>query len=142
MAHLSRAFLDLKQYEAAAEQARETIRIGSVYLDERLILASALGHLGRAEEARAVLNEAEEHEGLGSRSALHHGYPGNAEAEDGESANDYYQPQNGCHQSCHRDLHRCSPVSSRVGDNVISRASSTISKRSLLASIISLLSNK
>jgi adenylate cyclase len=63
-AHLSRAYLDLRDYELVVEQAREAIRIGKVYLDERLILASALGHLGRGEEARAVLDQVEEYAGL------------------------------------------------------------------------------
>jgi adenylate cyclase len=49
---LARAHLDAHQYEEAADQARQVIQRGRVYLDEHLTLASALGHLGRADEAR------------------------------------------------------------------------------------------
>ena len=47
---LARAHLDAHHYEEAADQARQTIQRGRVYLDEHLILASALGHLGRGAE--------------------------------------------------------------------------------------------
>lgn len=52
---LARAYLDAHQYEAAADQARRAIQRGRTFFDEHLVLASALGHLGRAEEARAAL---------------------------------------------------------------------------------------
>ena len=61
---LARAHLDAHQYEQAADQARQTVRTGRVYLDEHLTLASALGHLDRAEEARAALDELEELRGI------------------------------------------------------------------------------
>jgi adenylate cyclase len=60
-AHLARAHLDAGQYEEAADQARKVVERGRVYFDEYLILASALGHLGRNEEAKAVLNSLEEY---------------------------------------------------------------------------------
>ncbi len=61
---LARAHLDAHQYEEAADQARQAIQRGRVYLDEHLTLASALGHLGRGEEAIAVLNQMEEYKDL------------------------------------------------------------------------------
>ena len=48
--------MDARQYEEAADQARKVVERGRVHLDEHLTLASALGHLGRSEEAKAVLN--------------------------------------------------------------------------------------
>ena len=61
---LARAHLDAHQYEEAADQARQAIQRGRVYSDEHLTLASALGHLGRSKEARAVLDDLEEYNGL------------------------------------------------------------------------------
>ena len=61
---LARAHLDAHHYEEAADQARQTIQRGRVYLDEHLILASALGHLGRGAEAKAVLDDVEEYRDL------------------------------------------------------------------------------
>ena len=63
-AQLARAHLDAHQYEEAADQARQVVRRGRVYLDEHLMLASALGHLGRCEEANAVLDDLEEYRGI------------------------------------------------------------------------------
>jgi len=60
-AQLARAHLDANQYEEAADQARQVVRRGRVNLDEHLTLASALGHLGRSEEAKAVLDDLEEY---------------------------------------------------------------------------------
>ena len=61
---LARAHLDAHHYEDAADQARQTVQRGRVYLDEHLILASALGHLGRGAEAKAVLDDMEEYRDL------------------------------------------------------------------------------
>ncbi len=61
---LARAHLDANRYEEAADQARQVVRRGRVYLDEHLTLASALGHLGRSEEAKAVLDNLEEYRGI------------------------------------------------------------------------------
>jgi adenylate cyclase len=63
-AQLARAYLDANQYEEAADQARQVVRRGRVYLDEHVTLASALGHLGRSEEAKAVLDDLEEYRGI------------------------------------------------------------------------------
>lgn len=63
-AHLARAYLDLRNYDAAVDQAYKVVRRGPAYLNEHLILASALGHLGRAAEAKAVLDEEEEYRGI------------------------------------------------------------------------------
>jgi adenylate cyclase len=63
-AHLARAHLDLRNYEAAVDQAYKVVRRGPAYLNEHLILASALGHLDRAAEAKAVLDEQEEYRGI------------------------------------------------------------------------------
>ena len=57
---LARAHLDAHQYEEARDHARQAIQRGRVYLDEHLTLASALGHLGRRDEAKAVLDDREE----------------------------------------------------------------------------------
>jgi adenylate cyclase len=61
---LARAYLDAHQYEAAADHARRAIQRGRTFFDEHLVLASALGHLGRATEARAALKELGLHQGL------------------------------------------------------------------------------
>ncbi|MDX1485037.1 MAG: adenylate/guanylate cyclase domain-containing protein [Alphaproteobacteria bacterium] len=63
-ANLARAYLDMHRYEAAADQARQSIQAGAVYLDENLILASALGHLGHSEEARAALDGLDEYRNI------------------------------------------------------------------------------
>jgi adenylate cyclase len=63
-ANLARAYLDAHQYEEAADQARQAVHRGGVFLDGHLILASALGHLGRADEAMAVLDDIETSRGL------------------------------------------------------------------------------
>ena len=52
---LARAYLDAHQYEAAVEQARHAVQLGRTFFDEHLVLASALGHLGRVEEAQSAL---------------------------------------------------------------------------------------
>ena len=61
---LARAYLDAHQYEGSADQARQTIQRGRVYLDEHLTLASALGHLDRSAEAKAALDDIEEYRGF------------------------------------------------------------------------------
>jgi len=58
---LARAFLDAHRYEDAVDQAREVVRRGRAYRDEHLVLASALGHLGQAAAAKAVLDEQKEY---------------------------------------------------------------------------------
>ncbi|MDX1484763.1 MAG: adenylate/guanylate cyclase domain-containing protein [Alphaproteobacteria bacterium] len=63
-ANLARAYLDTHRHGDAADQARQNVQAGRTYLDEGLILASALGHLGRAEEARAVLDDLEGYRGI------------------------------------------------------------------------------
>lgn len=52
---LARAYLDAHRYEAAADQARYAIQLGRTFFDEHLVLVSALGHLGRAEEAHSAI---------------------------------------------------------------------------------------
>lgn len=54
---LARAYLDAKQYERAGECARKALVKGADFLDVPLILASSLGHLGKAAEARVVLRD-------------------------------------------------------------------------------------
>ena len=56
----TRAHLDAEQDEEAAKLARRVIQRGKVYLNEHLVLASALGHLGRGKEAREVPDNHEE----------------------------------------------------------------------------------
>ena len=56
---LARAYLDAHRYEEAADQARQAVHRGGIFADGHLTLASALGHLGRADEAMAVLNDIE-----------------------------------------------------------------------------------
>jgi TolB-like protein/Flp pilus assembly protein TadD len=55
--HLAVAKLCVGDYEAAIELARASIRQRPDYIDSRITLAAALGHLGRADEAREALGE-------------------------------------------------------------------------------------
>ena len=61
---LARAYLDAHKYEEAADQGRQAVHRGGTYADGHLTLASALGHLGRVDEAIAVLDGIEETRGL------------------------------------------------------------------------------
>ena len=54
---LARAHLDAKHYEQATDCARKALVKGADFLDVPLILASSLGHLGRAAEAKVVLRD-------------------------------------------------------------------------------------
>ena len=55
--HLAVAKLCVGNYEAAVELTRASIRQRPDYIDSRVTLAAALGHLGRADEAREALGE-------------------------------------------------------------------------------------
>ena len=61
---LARANLDAHRYEEAADQARQAVNRGGTFADGHLTLASALGHLGRAAEAMAVLDDTVDTPGL------------------------------------------------------------------------------
>ncbi len=61
---LARAYLDAHRYQEAADQARQAVLRGGTFADGHLTLASALGHLGRGDEATAVLDDIEESRGL------------------------------------------------------------------------------
>ena len=63
-AHLARGYLDAHCYEDAVTQARRVLERGVAFMGEHLTLASALGHLGRGEAARAVLDDLEEYRNL------------------------------------------------------------------------------
>ena len=56
---LARAYLNARQYEKAVEVARNSALRRPDYPHAHYILAIALGHLGRHEEARAALHECE-----------------------------------------------------------------------------------
>ena len=56
-ARLSAAYLRLKQHEEAVAWGREATRRGNVNWHPYAVLISALGHLGRADEARRVHEE-------------------------------------------------------------------------------------
>ncbi len=56
---LARAYLNTRNYEAAAEWSRKAIEHRSDYPHAHYLLASSLGHLGRLDEARAALSECE-----------------------------------------------------------------------------------
>jgi adenylate cyclase len=58
---LARAYLDAHRYEEAVDMARQAIQRGRFNMGEHLTLASALGHLGRGEEAREVIDGMEEY---------------------------------------------------------------------------------
>jgi adenylate cyclase len=55
--HLAVAKLCVGDYESAAELTRTSIRQRPDYIDSRVTLAAALGHLGRTDEARDALGE-------------------------------------------------------------------------------------
>jgi TolB-like protein/DNA-binding winged helix-turn-helix (wHTH) protein/Tfp pilus assembly protein PilF len=55
--HLAVARLCVGDYETAVELARASIRQRPDYIDSRITLAAALGHLHRADEAREALGE-------------------------------------------------------------------------------------
>jgi len=55
--HLAAAKLCVGDYESAVELTRAAIRQRPDYIDSRVTLAAALGHLGRADEARDALGE-------------------------------------------------------------------------------------
>lgn len=59
MAILARAHLNIREYERAADWAREAIRRNPDQARAYLYLAASLGHLGRQEEARAALDDCE-----------------------------------------------------------------------------------
>jgi predicted Zn-dependent protease len=61
---LARAYLDAHKYEEAAFQARQAVHRGGSFTDGDIILASALGHLNRVEEAMSVLHNVKESRGL------------------------------------------------------------------------------
>ena len=56
---MARAQLGAQDYDRAADTARKTINQRPDYPHSHYILASALGHLGRLDEARAELAECE-----------------------------------------------------------------------------------
>ncbi len=53
--NLALAHLGAGQFEKAAEYAHDAIRHRPDFLETRVVLASALGHLERAEEARTAI---------------------------------------------------------------------------------------
>ena len=57
---LARAYLNDNRHEAAAEAAREAIRLQPDYPNAHYVLAIALGHLEKPAEARAALDACEE----------------------------------------------------------------------------------
>lgn len=57
---LARAYVNASQHEMAVERARRAIRRQPHYAPAYYILAIALGHLGRLEEARAALDRCDE----------------------------------------------------------------------------------
>ena len=57
---LSRAYLNVGDFEAAADRARRAIQRRPDYPHAYFILAIALGHLGRAEEAQAALQKCDD----------------------------------------------------------------------------------
>jgi adenylate cyclase len=59
MGYLARAYVRLGDYETAAKRAREMVRLRPDHADAYYRLAISLGHLGRADEARAALAECE-----------------------------------------------------------------------------------
>lgn len=59
MGYLARAYVRLGDHETAANRAREMVRLRPDHADAYYRLAICLGHLGRAEEARAALAECE-----------------------------------------------------------------------------------
>ncbi len=58
---LARAYLDAHRYEEAVDMARQATQRGRFNMDEYMTLASALGHLGRGEEAREAIGAMEEY---------------------------------------------------------------------------------
>lgn len=61
---LARAFLDVGQHQEAADQAYQVLQQGRVYLDEDLVLMSALGHLNRTDEIQSFLIRHQEARGV------------------------------------------------------------------------------
>jgi adenylate cyclase len=59
MGYLGRAYVRLGDYETGAKWARGMVRLRPDHADAHYRLAVCLGHLGRAEEARAALAECE-----------------------------------------------------------------------------------
>ena len=57
LAHMADAYLNAEQYEEAVECARKAISNRSDYLEAHVVLASALGHLGRVSEAATALKD-------------------------------------------------------------------------------------
>jgi adenylate cyclase len=57
LARLGQAYLALKEYEKAVEFSREALRHKMVQWPVNTYEVSALGHLGRREEAREALSE-------------------------------------------------------------------------------------
>ena len=55
--YLADAFLNANRFEDAVEAAGTAIRQRTELIEPRLIRASALGHLGRVDEAKAELEE-------------------------------------------------------------------------------------
>ena len=55
MAHLSIAYLRLGEYDTAARWGRESTRRNPDFFESHVNLASALGYLGRGEEAQELL---------------------------------------------------------------------------------------
>ena len=51
------AHLDAERFDQAAESARLAIAWNAAFPDAHAVLASALGHAGRLEEARTALDE-------------------------------------------------------------------------------------
>jgi adenylate cyclase len=58
---LARTYLDAHRYEDAADMARQVIERGQLNMGQQFVLISALGHLGRGEEAREITGGMEEH---------------------------------------------------------------------------------
>ena len=56
MAHLSVAYLSIGEYDAAARWGRESTRRNPDFFESHVNLASALGFLGRGDEALALLS--------------------------------------------------------------------------------------
>ncbi len=53
----AQAYLYLRNHEKAADWARKALRLPNFQWSRQMVLASALGHLGRTDEARSILDE-------------------------------------------------------------------------------------